>query len=355
MVIKASSAAEVRTLIAHLESPDPGVREGAAARLRIIGSRAVDRLTELYTRTSDTTVRVSALQALEGIGDPRALRIARAALAEGGEPGVAAAAVLRALLPSRDAAAATGALDALIAAALDARADRRTRVAAVEALRDCPPAVRGPIESALANLEPAALGSTRADEPGSTAAWEDALDGRLPARASTLHALVSARAPATPLTALLRLIETVRSREADAPDSQAWMALRGSLHHALALRGSRVALYDLVESVERARGALPASFLGALQTLGDASSLEAIATAWARADDPQWRERLGLAFAAVARREHVTARHAVAKRIAAKWPAAASLVRPAPQGAVSKPSRTRPRRMTAGRTARRSR
>jgi hypothetical protein len=355
MVIKASSAAEVRTLIAHLESPDPVVREGAVARLTVIGGRAVDRLIELYTRTSEITARISALQALEGIGDPRALPVARAALAGGGDLGVAAAAVLRRLLPSRDAAAATGALDALIAAALDVTADRRTRVAASEALRDCPPEVRGPIEAALANLEPAADRSTRGGDAGSDAAWEDALAGRLPAQASTLHALVSSRAPATPLPALLRLVEAVRGREGDAPGSQAWTALRGSLHQALALRGSRVALYDLVESIERAGIALPASFLAALQTLGDASSLEAIAGAWTRTEDPQWREQLGLAFSAIARREHVTARHAAARRIAARWPAAASLVQSGAQGPVSRPSRTRPRPTTAGRTARRSR
>ena len=42
-------------------------------------------------------------------------------------------------------------------------------------------------------------------------------------------------------------------------------AVRGALHQALALRGSRVALYDLRETIERPPAPLPSSFLAALQ------------------------------------------------------------------------------------------
>jgi hypothetical protein len=357
MVIKASSAAEVRTLIAHLESSDPVVRGGAAARLAVIGSRAVDRLVALFATTSQVTTRLSILQALEGIGDPRALGLARKAIGEGGDVGVGAALLLRRLLVSHDAGAAAGALDGLVAATLDTGGDRRTRLAAFEALQDCTAEVRDPVAAVLRSQADAIL-TSRADAmspdttAGAAAVWADALNGRLPAEASTLHVLVSSRAPSTPLTALRRLIEAVRARETELRDAPAWTALRGSLHQALAIRGSRVALYDLRETVEGTAASLPPSFLAALQALGDIACLDRLAAAWTRAGDSQWREQLGVTLAAIARREHVTPRHAAARRIAARWPEAASLLG---SSGISTPSRTRPRPPRAGRSAHRSR
>jgi hypothetical protein len=98
------------------------------------------------------------------------------------------------------------------------------------------------------------------------------------------------------------------------------------LHQALALRGSRVAMYDLRETIEGARGPVPVSFLAALHVVGDASCLEPLAAACARTGtgDARWRHQLGEAFHAIARREKVTTRHAVMKRIAARWPEAAN-------------------------------
>jgi hypothetical protein len=105
----------------------------------------------------------------------------------------------------------------------------------------------------------------------------------------------------------------------------AWRALRGLLHQALALRGSRVALYDLRETFLEAAEPLPASFLTAMHAVGDASCLDALASALARADgrDARWRHQLIAAFQAVARRERITRRHAVMKRALAKCPALA--------------------------------
>ena len=59
------------------------------------------------------------------------------------------------------------------------------------------------------------------------------------------------RAAAAPLNSLRKLIDAIHAREDDAGASrrEGWRALRGSLHQALALRGSRVALYDLRESI----------------------------------------------------------------------------------------------------------
>ena len=94
-------------------------------------------------------------------------------------------------------------------------------------------------------------------------------------------------------------------------------ALRGSLHQVLALRGSRLALYDLRESLEGAPARLPASFLAALHVLGDESCLEPLAAAWAAAamdntaDGVRWRQQLAAAFKAITQREKITKRHAI--------------------------------------------
>ena len=55
-----------------------------------------------------------------------------------------------------------------------------------------------------------------------------------------------------------------------------WTTARAAAHVALAQRGSRLALYDLRESLERA-APLPVEFLTALSLIGDASCLEPIA------------------------------------------------------------------------------
>ncbi len=120
------------------------------------------------------------------------------------------------------------------------------------------------------------------------------------------------------------------SREGEAGGDGAarrgWVALRGSLHQALAFRGSRVALYDLRETLEDAATPLPTSFLTALHVLGDASCLEPLAAAWGAAEPDRtteglrWRQQLASALRAIAQREKITKRHAVMKKIAARWP-----------------------------------
>ena len=50
MVIKASASAEIRLLVDALSGPDDVRRDAAAARLSVIGARAVERLLEAYKR-----------------------------------------------------------------------------------------------------------------------------------------------------------------------------------------------------------------------------------------------------------------------------------------------------------------
>ena len=154
-------------------------------------------------------------------------------------------------------------------------------------------------------------------------AWHDALAGRLPQRPAALHDGLAAEAPTAPLSALQKLVDALKSREASAGDDIGeWRAIRGAVHQALARRGSRVALYDLRESLAAATAPLPVSFLGAVHEVGDASCLAPLAEAHARASATEewWRQQLASAFRVIAEREKLTKRSAVIKKIEKKWP-----------------------------------
>jgi hypothetical protein len=98
------------------------------------------------------------------------------------------------------------------------------------------------------------------------------------------------------------------------------MGARAAAHLALAQRGSRVALYDLRETIESARDRLPVEFFAAVTAIGDASCLEPIASAYSRASDDWSRRHLADAFRAIVDREKMTKRHATAKKIEKRWP-----------------------------------
>jgi hypothetical protein len=328
-VIKASASAEIRKLVASLTG-DAVSREAAVARLAVIGARAVPHLIAAYEAANDRKARAAVLRALESLGDPRALPVARDGLSHGGDLAIAAIAVLGGLFDSPHGATGANALDSLITAALDERVERRVRLAASEILRARNVDVRAKVPV----------------EDGS-AVWKDALDGHLPDEPDVLRQALDARAASAPLSDLRHLIDRIRAHETASPAAaDGWRALRGAIHQALALRGSRVALDDLRETLEGGTAPLPQTFLGAAQVLGDDSCLQAIAAAYAKAPSGQarWRHQLGAAFTAIAARERITARHPVMKRITARWPEAASTL-----------SRTRPRQTTASRTSRTSR
>jgi hypothetical protein len=329
MVIKSSAAAEIRQLIAALAADDVVAREAAIARLGILGDRAVDRLLAAYTAGAGRDARLAILRALEPAADPRALDVAGRALDEGGDVAIAATAVLRGLLAAPQGDAAARALDRLVAVALDRGAARTLRLAACDALQDVPGGVRARVAAAL-ELDPDAGFRMRLDDAPRAAAatdavWRDALDGRLPERPDALREAVQTKAFSATFGVLQKLVDAVRVREGgvgDAAERSGWVSVRGALHQALALRGSRVAVYDLRESLERAREPLPPSFMAALHVVGDPSCLEPLAAAYARSTDPRWRVQVKEAFRAVARREKLSRRHAAIKRIVAKWPEA---------------------------------
>jgi hypothetical protein len=286
-------------------------REAAVARLTIAGTRAVARLVDTYQNTDDREVQVAILRVLEAIGDDRALLVVKQALAARGDVAVAAVAVLRELLGRPEGSADVKALDLLLALAKDGSAERRVRVAAMGALEQATPDVRQ------------ALGTLAVDQSPDSALWEDAIAGQLPDTPKGLRETLADRASSTALADLRRLIEAVglRERTAGRKQSQEWLAVRGAIHQALALRKSRIALYDLRETFERSEGPLPSSFLGALQTIGDDSCLEPLAAAFSRAgSDARWQHQLTQAFHEIVRRERITNRHSALRRALTKAP-----------------------------------
>lgn len=353
MSIKPSASTEIRTLLTALGGADDVARESAIARLAIIGARAVEKILAAYP-DADRNTRIAMLRVLEAVADPRAVALAKQALAEGGDVAVAAAATLRPLLDGSGATSAD-ALDALLATALDRSSERRVRLAAIEALRDMPPQIRGQVEDAMTDGAAPAIraeASIPADAAAADAVWRDAVDGRLPEDPAGLREAIDTHAPSAPLGVLQKMVDAAASREAKASGARrdAWLGVRGSLHQALALRGSSIAVYDLRESIAGADRPLPPSFVSALHAVGDESCLEGIAAAYENvssiqggdASTERWRHQLGSAFQAILAREKGTRRNALLKRIAARWPVAAE--------AFSTTSRTTPRRTKRSRT-----
>lgn len=349
MVITRSSAPEVSALLQDLDTGTEAARDAAVARLSVIGTRAVKGLLTLLAGTAVPAARVGALAALEAIADPRSADRALRCLEDADEAvRSAAAGVLRKLL---DSARGSEVLDRLTAIAVDtARADS-SRLAALDALRH----VSGPtLELIAARLRDDPSLVVRATVVGGPVpavkppleSLEDAATGSLPDHPDAIRHWLAAAGAQAPLPTLHRLVQRVRAREQETADPvgrRRWMTARAIAHQVLAGRGSTVALYDLRETVESGEPA-PVEMLAALQSIGDRTCLEPMAAAYARLAseaerhpdgrdqdaDAWWRNHLAAAFRTIAARERLTERHAVTKRIRARWPAAAtSLIGPA--------------------------
>jgi HEAT repeat protein len=335
MVIKASSHRQIDALVRDLTSDRAVTRDTAVARLTVIGPRAVARLGALAgdARTA-TDTRAAAIRALEAIGDPRAFDAVGPAIADS-DAGVAVAAIglARSLLGSPR---GVEAVDRLTAVALDAKRTAEVRHAAAAALTDLPASTVAPVFKVLAR-DPdgkiAALGAAlsapatkpKAPSRDSLERWVDAEVLEDPD--GLRRALLAENGAGLPLTTLHRLVQRLREREdAEKPGRRAgWTTTRAAAHAALAARGSRVALYDLRETLESANEPLPVEFLTALTDIGDVSCLEPIAAAYAKAikkrGDDWWRRHLADAFRAIVKRDKLTSRHAVMKKIQKRWPA----------------------------------
>jgi HEAT repeat protein len=331
VAIKASSSKPIESLIRDLSAASAATREAAGARLTVIGSRAVERLIALAVSSAPPEARTAAVRTLEAIGDPRALAPALDILADAAaEPAVAAAAagVARMFLRGRRGAAA---VDRLTGVALDRGRAEVLRLAALRALRELDPATIAPVLTSLAEDPSAAIRAeavtkrtTRRAPVDPVATVMCAAEQGLPEEpggAIALRRALSEAGEAVPLPLLLRVIERVREREAAEPAAHRdeWTMARAAAHVALASRGSRLALYDLRESLEAATTPLPVEFLRALSMAGDVSCLEPVAGAHVKAKNAWWRDHLAAAFRAIVVRERLTRRHVAMKKIEKKW------------------------------------
>lgn len=328
MIIKASSGRQIEALVADLAGSDLVKREAAMARLIVLGDRSIERLMRLVSSDAPPPARRAALRALEAIGNPRAVGAVIAAIADA-DPDIAAAAVAaaRAFLTSERGALV---VDRLMSAVVDTVRDPRVRLAALAALETLGPSTLKPLRNTLRNdpdpaLRAAAAASTaRAAPPERDAARElaRAAAGDLADDPAAIRDAVSLAGAQAALPLLHRLVERLREREAAEPSGPRrveWARARASVHLALAQRHSRLALYDLRESLESADAPLPVEFLASLTIAGDRSCLEPIAAAYTRVRDTWWRRHLAEAFRAIVARERITRRHAVVKRIEKRW------------------------------------
>jgi HEAT repeat protein len=205
------------------------------------------------------------------------------------------------------------------------------RLAALRALQELDPATIAPVLASLAEDPNAAIRGqavatrrTRRAAGGPVATVTRAAEHGLPEEpggAIALRRALGEAAEAVPLPVLLRVVERIREREAAEPAARRdeWTMARAAAHVALASRGSRLALYDLRESLEIATTPLPVEFLKALSMAGDVSCLEPVAGAHAKAKNAWWRDHLAAAFRAIVEREHLTRRHRTVKKIERKW------------------------------------
>jgi hypothetical protein len=334
-------SADTARLIEDLASEDPLRRETATARLGIIGGRAVTRLLALAgDETASLHARLAALRALEAIGDPRSAALARS-LADDADVRLAVAAIaVLGVIAAGDSPQADKAFDHLTGLALNAAIDSDRRVAACDALDGQPRHVMRPILDALAGESaPAVQAHAVRARSGARVPIATYETEALPDPA-VFMAVVREEAGDARVTLLRAFVDRARDMERDATDparAAEWQAVRGLLHQQLAARGSRLALYDLRESFERARSPLPVGFLAAAAAIGDASCLEPIAAAWihasagssakgAPAPDAWWRDHLAEAFAAIVRREKLPRGHAAIRKTLEKFPAASAML-----------------------------
>ena len=333
MSIRRSSSADVARLIAELVSGDAQRRDMALARLAVIGSRATSALVSVANDpTERDEARVAAFEALEAIGDGRAIAAAMTALSGSAESvAVAAVGLLGRLAREKD-ARATKAFEQLAALTLSSRTPTAVRLAALTALEGQPERLLKPIYEALAK-DPASKVVARVTrrQAGAVESLDALVAKGLPADPDVIAAVARDDGERAPLMALKRAIDAIRAREAQAADvatCERWRVARGVLHHHLASRGSRLALYDLREALEGATGPLPVGFLSAAAVIGDASCLQPLARAWVESghDDRWWREHLAEAFRAIVAREALTRRHPALKLILERWPSTGVLV-----------------------------
>jgi HEAT repeat protein len=258
-------------------------REAAKGLARLQASGLVDALDPLVRRLVDETeeepLRLAILDALAALEPPlaastlrpllrrlrrsagpvlaaRAVSLARAL--DGGPPAIDTVDELLGRLPASPLASSE--------AERIGRALSQARVAPLERLHEALDAAR---------------------EPNAVRVLASALaDTGQPASISVLHRALGRLGPIRP--------------QAGSPDDESRLHARLDLHRALAALGSRIALFDLRDSIEARPRTLMAALLGVAARIGDGSLVPSLARA--ASEDPTLLRPCADAFAAIARR-----------------------------------------------------
>ena len=333
MAVRPAPASDLARLVRDLSLDDVLRRESAIARLAIIGAPAIDPAAALARRAAAPPIaRVAALQTLAAIRTAKVIEVARDLIGDADD--AVAAEALGCLRDWLDAAepASTAAFDVLAAVVVDRAAPAERRRQAFASLGALPAKVLKPLREALARdvalpILNRATSQARPEMPS----LEDLLARGFDGDCGDVETVVKTLGLETRLATIKRAVDAVREREkrsVDAAEQDRWRHVRGVLHHTLAERRSRIALYDLRETLDRTDGPLPVGFLAAASAVGDATCLEPIAHAWMRArkSDRWWREHLADAFRVIVRRDAITRRHETLRRILHRWPDTGVLV-----------------------------
>jgi hypothetical protein len=343
-----SRSARIQDLLGRLASGGPAERDSAVAGLTLLGARVVEPLRAMLP-TASRAARLAALEVLDRIEDHAALGplldlvrdedepVARRAMeAVGGRPDPRAARALAAVLAgpapaSRrleaaralarlQAAGLVEALDPLAARLLDEREEAGLRVAILDLLRaqepKLAPATLRPLLKRLAasadpRLAARAHPATDAHVPLERLVDELVLPGRsAEAVARATAALTGRGAPAIP--ALQQALERLGPLGRGGGDASSLRA-RAAIHEALAALDSRVALYDLRETIESGPGAVMPALLRAAGRVGDGSLVPALARAVAK--ERAWLEPCAKALSAIVGREKLRKTSAACKSV----------------------------------------
>ncbi len=348
MPIVPSRSGRIQELLGRLATGGPTERDSAVAGLTLLGARVVEPLRRLLP-TASREARLAALEVLERVEDHAALapllelvgdedeRVARRAMevaAERPDPRAvrALAAVLAGKAPvSRRTGAARALvrlqaaglvepLDPLAARLLDEREDVVLRVAILEALRSQePPLARATLRpllerlaaSADAQLAARARANTEAPVPLERLVDELVAPGRSrEAVARAREDLVLRGAPAIP--ALQQALERLGSpRRGDSASSS--FRARAAIHEALAALDSRVALYDLRETIAVHPRPVAPALLRAAGRVGDGSLVPLLARAVSEKRAPL--EACAEALRAIVAREKLRKTSAVCRSV----------------------------------------
>ena len=352
-----SRSARTQELLGRLASARAAERDSAIAGLALLGTRVLLPL-DAFLPAASPAARLAALEVLERIEDeaalPAILRLVRdadegvalrAVEAAGERPDQRSVEVLAALLSEpgpagrRQAAArALGrmqaggfveALEPLAERLLDEREEPGLRAAILDALLTLEPPLAPrtlrPLLRRLASSSEPELSFRARSTAGE--ALEDRLAQELTspglsAEAAARTTAALARRGATAIPALQRALDRLGPLRpgADPPSLRA----RAALHEALAALGSRVALFDLRESIAaHPRAAMPA-LLRAASRIGDASLAPALARAVA--EDEALLDACAGTLAAIVTRQRLRRTSAALKSVRPEHRAALDLL-----------------------------